>query len=289
VRNQYYFLAASLEDVSWGHGTTRGTLEDLIEYLNEGLAPEDAAALKQLFLFNDMRNAVSLNDPDSTFVTPSCYDREALLEAAQGDAAVLPFLLEYFEGARRSAGDGEKSLPIDELSLLFYDRIDDISDPFVRDYFVRELNMRNLTIALSRESQGFPYRERLVPRGDAYTAIMSGSPPDFGLSADYPFVEDLIRVFRTTDLTAQEELIEKVRWQWLDDRVSSEFFSTDFILSYVIKYQSVERWQTLSEEKGDELFGELLNSLRRSVRFSLEFSDVGDKQNDGRTSNRDQQ
>ncbi|HUX49909.1 MAG TPA: DUF2764 family protein [Spirochaetia bacterium] len=289
MRNQYYFLAASLEDVSWGHGTTRGTLEDLIEYLNEGLAPEDAAALKQLFLFNDMRNAVSLNDPDSTFVTPSCYDREALLEAAQGDAAVLPFLLEYFEGARRSAGDGEKSLPIDELSLLFYDRIDDISDPFVRDYFVRELNMRNLTIALSRESQGFPYRERLVPRGDAYTAIMSGSPPDFGLSADYPFVEDLIRVFRTTDLTAQEELIEKVRWQWLDDRVSSEFFSTDFILSYVIKYQSVERWQTLSEEKGDELFGELLNSLRRSVRFSLEFSDVGDKQNDGRTSNRDQQ
>ena len=289
MRNQYYFLAASLEDVSWGHGTTRGTLEDLIEYLNEGLAPEDAAALKQLFLFNDMRNAVSLNDPDSTFVTPSCYDREALLEAAQGDAAVLPFLLEYFEGARRSAGDGEKSLPIDELSLLFYDRTDDISDPFVRDYFVRELNMRNLTIALSRESQGFPYRERLVPRGDAYTAIMSGSPPDFGLSADYPFVEDLIRVFRTTDLTAQEELIEKVRWQWLDDRVSSEFFSTDFILSYVIKYQSVERWQTLSEEKGDELFGELLNSLRRSVRFSLEFSDVGDKQNDGRTSNRDQQ
>jgi len=71
--------------------------------------------------------------------------------------------------------------------------------------------------------------------------------------------------------------------------VSTEFFSTDFILSYVIKYQSVERWQTLSEEKGDELFGELLNSLRRSVRFSLEFSDVGDKQNDGRTSNRDQQ
>ena len=289
MRNQYYFLAASLEDVSWGHGTTRGTLEDLIEYLNEGLAAEDSAALKQLFLFNDMRNAVSLNDPDSTFVTPSCYDREALLEAAQGDAAVLPFLLEYFEGARRSSGDGDNKLPIDELSLLFYDRIDEISDPFVRDYFVRELNMRNLTIALSRESQGFPYRERLVPRGEAYTAIMSGSPPDFGLSADYPFVEDLVRVFRTTDLTAQEELIEKVRWQWLDDRVGSEFFSTDFILSYVIKYQSVERWQTLSEEKGDELFGELLNSLRRSVRFSLEFSDVGDKQNDGRTSSRDQQ
>ena len=83
--------------------------------------------------------------------------------------------------------------------------------------------------------------------------------------------------------------MSKARWRWLDERVGADFFSTDFIFSYVIKYQSVERWQTLSEEKGDELFGELLNSLRRSVRFSLEFSDVGDKQDDDRTRGGDQQ
>ena len=55
----YYYLAASLADVRWGGGPPRGTLEELIEYLEPELAEEDAEALRQVFLFNDMRNAVS--------------------------------------------------------------------------------------------------------------------------------------------------------------------------------------------------------------------------------------
>jgi len=289
VRRNYYFLAASLEDVQWAHGAPRGSLEELIDYLSEELHPEDAVALKQLFLFNDMRNAVSSHGTGDAFATPSFYDSETMSAAAHGDPNVLPFLAEYFEVARGGSAGTEGIPAIDALTVGFYDHLNDIADPFVRDYFRRELDVRNLTIALSRESQGFPYRDRLIPRGEAYNAILTGTPPDFGLGRDYPFIDEFVRVFHTTDLSAQEETMSKARWRWLDERVGADFFSTDFIFSYVIKYQSVERWQTLSEEKGDELFGELLNSLRRSVRFSLEFSDVGDKQDDDRTRGGDQQ
>jgi hypothetical protein len=289
VSRNYYFLAASLADVSWGAATPRGTLDELIAYLEGELHPQDTTALRQLFLFNDMRNAVSYHVPDDAFVTPSCYDRDTMAEAAESYSDVLPFLNDFFEIVRGAARVYPEIPVIDEMSILFYDRLDDIESSFVRDYYLRELNVRNLTIALSRESRGFPYRERLIPRGDAFDAIMTGTPPDFELSADFPFVEELVRVFKTTDLTAHEETMERLRWNWLDERVGPQFFSTEFILSYVIKYQSVERWQTLNEEKGDELFGELLDAVRRSVRFSLEFSEVGDKQDDGRKSNRDQQ
>lgn len=289
MTRNYYFLGASLADVAWGRGTPRGSLEDVIAYVEPQLHPDDAIALRNLFLFNDMRNAVSYRDPDDTFVTPSCYDRQALVDAAEGNYNVLPFLADFFEVVHRNAREYPDIPLIDELTILFYDRLDDIPSEFVQDYFMWELNVRNLTIALSRESQGFPYRDRLIPHGDVYLAIMRGSPPDFGLGSDYPFVEELVRVFKSTDLTAHEETMERLRWNWLDDRVGPEFFSTEFILSYVLKYQSVERWQTLSEEKGDELFGELLNTVRRSVRFSLEFSEVGEKEDDGREGSRDQQ
>ncbi len=288
MTRNYYFLAASLEDLTWGHGAPRGTLEELLEYLADNMHPEDAVALRQLFLFNDMRNAVSIHNSEDSFLTPTCYDRETIMEAAHGGSDVLPFLDEFFDIVRRNSRAFPDIPLIDEMTFLFYDRINDIDSPFVRDYHLHELDVRNLTIALSRESQGFPYRDRLVPRGEAYDAIMSGSPPDFGLSAEYPFVEDLVRVFKDTDLTAHEEAMERVRWQWLDERVGAEFFSTEFILSYVLKYQSVERWQTLSEEKGDELLGELLSAVRRSVRFSLEFSEIGENKDDERKSNRDQ-
>lgn len=289
MTQNYYFLAASLEDVRWGQDAPQGTLEELIDYLEPNLLPDDRIAFRQLFLMSDMRNAISYHESDDNFVTPSCYDRETLMEAAQTGGDVLPFLNEFFE-LLRSNSRAYPDIPlIDELSILFYDTIGTIDSRFVRDYYRRELDLRNLTIALSRESQGFPYRERLIPRGDAYDAIMAANPPDFGLGAEFPFVEELVRVFKTTDLTAHEQTLSRIRWNWLDERVGSEFFSIDFILSYVIKYQSVARWQTLSEEKGDELFGELLNAVRRSVRFSLEFSHIGDKENDGRTSSRDQQ
>ncbi len=285
----YYFLAASLEDVRWGQDAPQGTLEELIEYLEPNLLPADRVALRQLFLMHDMRNAVSYHESEDSFVTPSCYDRDTLMEAAQTGGDVLPFLNEFFELLRSNTRAYPDIPLIDELSILFFDMIATIDSKFVRDYYKRELDLRNLTIALSRESQGFPYRERLIPRGDVYDAIMAANPPDFGLGAEFPFVEELVRVFKTTDLTAHEQTMSRIRWNWLDERVGSEFFSIDFILSYVIKYQSVARWQTLSEEKGDELFGELLNAVRRSVRFSLEFSHIGDKENDGRTSSRDQQ
>lgn len=282
MTRNYYYLASSLADVSWGNGTPRGTLEELIAFLEPELHPDDAKALRQLFLFNDMRNAVSYRRTDDAFALPSCYDREAILEALQGYSDVLPFLNDFFEIVRTNARRYPEIPLIDELTIIFYEHIEDIDSLFVRDYFLRELDTRNLTVALSRENQGLQYRERLIPYGDAYGAVMSGSPPDFGLSADFPAIEELLRVFKTTDLTAHEEIMERVRWRWLDERVGPEFFSTDFILSYVVKYQSVQRWDSLSQEKGDELFGELLNSVRRSVRFSLEFSGVGEKQNDNR-------
>lgn len=277
MTNNYYFLAASLADVTWGQGTPRGSLDELIDYLEPQLTPEDALALRELFLFHDMRNAVSYRGPKDRFLTPACYDQETILEAVDGFADVLPFFNDFFERVRA----GNRRFPdiplIDELTIIFYDGLDDLQSEFVRDYYTRERDVRNLTIALSSEHQGFPYQERLIPSGDAYDAILAGSPPDFGLTADFPFIEELVRVFNSTDLTAHEEFMERLRWRWLDERVGPEFFSTDFILSYVIKYQSVERWQTLSEEKGDELFGELLNAVRRSARFSLEFSDVGEQ------------
>lgn len=287
MTRNYYFLAASLADVSWGREAPRGSLDDLIEYVEPELYAEDALALRQLFLFNDMRNAVSHREPDDPFVTPSCYDRDTLVEASEGYADVLPFMNDFFEAVRAK----DRSYPdiplIDELTILFYDHLDDLASSFVRDYYLRELNVRNLTIALSRESHGFPYRDRLIPFGDAYEAIMVGTPPDFGLIPDYPFVEELVRVFKTSDLTLQEETMSRLRWQWLDERVGPAFFSTEFVLAYILKYQSVERWQNLSEEKGDEAFGELLSNVRRSVRFALEFSEVGEEDDD-RSSNRDQ-
>ncbi len=289
MRHNYYFLAASLADVKWGQDVPRETLQELIDYLESNLQPDDRVALRQLFLMHDMRNAISYHNAEDSFVTPSCYDRDTLMEAAQTGGDVLPFLNEFFELLRSNARAYPDLPLIDELSILFYDMLGNIESEFVRDYFRRELDFRNLTIALSRESQGFPYRERLIPRGDAYDAIMTANPPDFGLAAEFPFVEELVRVFQTTDLTAHEETMARIRWNWLDERVGSQFFSIDFILSYVVKYQSVERWQTLNEEKGDELFGELLNAVRRSVRFSLEFSHIGDKEDDGRKSSRDQQ
>ena len=289
MTRNYYFLAASLVDLSWGRGAPSGDMEALVEYLEPSLHPEDATALRQLFLFNDMRNAVNYHEQRDVFVTPSCYDRKTLIDGAEGGSHVLPFLNDLFDVLDSNARQFPEIPLIDELTIMFYDELGAIESEYVRDYYRRELDVRNLTIALSLDSQGFPYRDRLIPRGDVYDGIMTGTPPDFGLGPDFPFVEDLVRVFKTTDLTAHEETMERIRWQWLDDRVGAEFFSTEFILSYVLKYQSVARWQALNEEKGDELLGELLNAVRRSVRFSLEFAEVGDKENDSRKSNGDQQ
>lgn len=274
MKRNYYFLASSLIELIRGKTRREGSVRELVDFCEEQLHPDDLESLKSLFLFNDIRNLIWYQNPDDPYMTPSFYTQDELKLGKMEPDQLLPFLQAHLENRASRVQLYPELIETDELTTIFFDHLGDIRDSFVREYYQNELNLRNIAVALELRENAEPFRGKLIPAGDAYDDIVRNTSEDFGLSNSFPYIRRLIPLFREPDLTAREELIEDIRWEWLDEKIESDLFSSDFILAHAIKLQSVERWDALNVEKGDELFSDLLNTVRRSVRFAIEFSKV---------------
>ncbi len=272
MKRNYYFLASSLAELARGKARPADKVRDMVEFFSSQLHADDLESLKTLFLFNDIKNLVAYHREGDPFVYPSYYSAEELTAGRADPERLLPFIRDYLSGTPAGTPKHPDFLEINDLVTLFYEHLGDIRDGFVREYFLHELNLRNVAVALELRGNNVPFTGKLIPLGEAYEQVVADGSEDFGLSETFPFMRRLLPPYREANLTRREETIEDIRWDWLDERLGPDFFSTDFVLSFAIKLLSVERWEALSPEKGEELFSELLDTVRRSVRFAIEFS-----------------
>jgi Protein of unknown function (DUF2764) len=278
---KYYYLAASLPELLQG-GPSGGSLEEYVGFCSEVLHPDDLLALKQLFLFNDLRNAVEYRDSGSPFIGPSFYDPDQIRELSEYPDSDAPFVGRYLANRKEGLRRYPEMAPMDEALCLFYEEIDRVSDDFVRGFFLHELELRNIAAALELRANDYPLKNKLIPYGKAYEQIIASEQADWGLSDAFPYFKKLLPLWDDVDLTARETALDDIRWQWSDAAVEDDFFTLHAIAAYGTKLMSVERWAKFDETVGNALFTELLESVRRSVRFSIESSHLTEAQREER-------
>ena len=272
---EYYYLVSSLYDLTLDTGKMPILLEEFEDFCKEELTDEDFLDLKKLFLFNDIKNVINYKKSDDKYLLPAFYTEEEFLENLKDTDSFFTFLSEYFF----NKDAGKKIYPelqeIDELTLLFYENLSTIAKDFVEDYFIFELNLKNITTAMACRKANIPYTNKIIPFGDYYEFILKSNTPDFGLGSDFNFIEKLISAYDKDDLLETEKTIEDIRWEYLDSRTENKFFSKDFVFAYAIKLLSVRRWFSMSKEKGEELLNKLIEEIKGNIKFPQEFLKVG--------------
>jgi hypothetical protein len=274
MKRNYYFLAASLPELVRGRTQSVGSVQHVWDRCAHELHPDDFDSLKSLFLLNDIANAVSYRRPGDRFLSPSFYSPEELIAGLKEPERLLPFLAQHHANTQAGVRLRPEMRETDEVTLLFYMHLGDIRDAFAREYHLHQLDVRNIAVALELRQQSLPLEGNLIPMGVAYEMITASSAEDFGLSDAFPYVPRLLAAYRQTSLTKREQVLDEILWEWLQDRLGSDYFSSDYVLGYLLKLGSVERWHGLREESGSVLFEELLNTVHRSVRFAIEFSKI---------------
>jgi hypothetical protein len=268
----------SLEGARVGQGLRKWFFHAMDE-----MREQDFDQVRKLFLYNDIKNTILLyfykKKRQEDYATPAYYDELSFEENRKDTSCFLPFLARFYELKKAGKRQYPHLPETDELTALFYEDLESITEPgFLRDYFDFELSLRNITCAIAFRKNGLPISAKLIPFGTAYELICKNeAATDFGLADEFPFIEKLVSPSEAGSLYDAEMAIEKVRWEWLDERVGDNFFSTDAIISFFVKLRSIERWEELSKEKGEELFNGLMNTIKRSIRFSIEFITTGEK------------
>ena len=173
-------------------------------------------------------------------------------DLGEKDLEALQFLLDGFD---------EKKLDAD-----FYAAALGRKEPFLREYFRFDLNLRNAKVRYLNSELG---RD---PEMDVLSG--KGSEEDQGLDIDlYRFrggeFEEASRVeavLSLRDLLEREKGLDNIVWEKADSLALFHSFDLTAVLSYVTKLHIVDRWLALDEETGRELFRKLVDEVRGTFK-----------------------
>ncbi len=90
---------------------------------------------------------------------------------------------------------------------------------------------------------------------------------DFGVAGEFEEYDAVMRISEETNLLTREKMIDRLKWSWLEERTFFEYFTIERVLSFVLKCELINRWKPLTQEKGTQIFRDLLNTMKEDVKF----------------------
>ena len=175
--------------------------------------------------------------------------RENLSEA---DCAEMDFLLKGF-------------VP-EELGADFYAAALRRKNRFLREYFRFDLNLRNAKVRyLNRELGRHIDTDVLTGRGseDEQDLDIDGYRFRGGEFEEEARVD---AVLGGKNLLERERGLDDIVWEKVDALTTFHYFDLAVILGYLAKLHIVDRWLSLDEESGRELFRKLVTEVRGTFK-----------------------
>ncbi len=275
----YYCLVAGLPDLIMEDRKLAISSILFRELLQEDIHPQDYTLVSLFFLPYDHNNVLSrLYDEEPAYDNHGNFTAEEVeeitdkksFEVAENltmPAYIIDFLDDYFlDEEKPSRVNAER-----KLTSNYYEYLLQSGNQFMNDYVRYELNLRNVLTALNGRKYDMDISADIIGEGDIEYALKRSRARDFGLANDIDNLESIIHLHEIPNLLDRELKLDLMRWQSLDEATFFNYFSIEKVLAFIVKVFIVERWISLDEEKGKELFKRLITDLENSYEFPEEF------------------
>ncbi len=268
----YYYLVAGLPDIILDQKKLGLSIAEFREELSNHLHPDDYKLVELLFLHSDNHNLLNLLlKSDDDFEESGKYSRDVLEEEIK-EPASLPDYMQKLITAYKSETPVFEGLPWeDQLTWLFYNYLGSCSNKFLREWFEFDLNLKNIVAGFNTRKHKLKGDKYFIGDNFVVQAVRKSTLKDFGLGNDFEHMERLITIQENENLLEREKAMDTMRWDFLDDRNTFNYFTIEVLLAYVIKLQMVQRWLEMDYETGKEMFRKLLDQLEQSYEFPKEF------------------
>ncbi|MBW6478635.1 MAG: DUF2764 domain-containing protein [Bacteroidales bacterium] len=275
MKRNYYCLVAGLQDITLDiHKLSMGQVEFRNELQTE-VHPQDYKLVQVLFFPFDNKNLLNIiTKKEEEFDERGNFSRdliEANIKELTGD---LP---DYMNRFITSFKDNEPVFPNmsheNQLTALFYEHAVSLYDEFLREWFSFNRDINNLLTALVCRRYDIPYEYQVIGRDEISETIRKSHARDFGLTAEIPYMDDLLNIAKEDDIQQREKAVDQLRWNYLEEVTFFEYFTIDKILAFTLKLGMVERWLALDKDYGTQLFEELLKDLKSSYELPETFTD----------------
>ena len=150
----------------------------------------------------------------------------------------------------------------EKIGQEFYKEALGHSNPFIRDFFQFDLNVRNAKVRYLNQALG----------RDPLKDVLSMADPDAeekGIEVEEPEFKEAARlqaILEGSDILARERGIDDLYWDKIDELTIFDYLNFDRILGAVVKMMIIRRWLQLDEQTGREMFKRLVDEIRGTFR-----------------------
>lgn len=270
-KNNYYCLIAGLPDLIVDDNKIPFLIPFFREELLLYLSKSDMDLVNLFFLLEDNKTLLSLIEKKESKESSLTNFSAVFIEERLKEPRDLPsYMIEFIKNHNKEYKKFDVSTE-NELAWMFYDYAINSKSKFVSDWFTFEMNLRNLTTALNCRKYERDLKTEILGDNDFAKALRTSKLKDFGLADEYPFVTKVLSFFDSNAMVDKEKNLDLLRWNYLEEKITFEYFSIDRVLSFLIRLLLIERWSRLNIDSGREVFNSLIKQLKESVDFSEEF------------------
>ncbi|ERI88536.1 hypothetical protein HMPREF1981_00520 [Bacteroides pyogenes F0041] len=277
--SQYYYLVAGLPDISLEDNKLSYTVADFKKEIYGDLSASDQKLIDLFYLKFDNANVLRLLkdkeaaiDPRGNFSAAELFEYISVLkEGGEISSKEFPSYLSTFISDYLNAIIEPMVLQEDYLAALYYAYAMESGNEFVSSWFEFNLNINNILIALTARRFKWDFAHNIVGSTDISEALRTSNARDFGLSSEVEYFENLLKISEITELVEREKKIDFLRWNWLENAIFFNYFTIERLFAFLLKLEMVERWISLDREKGNELFRNLIDSLKNEIEIPEEF------------------
>ena len=215
----YIAFIAGLPEMARGEWKPPLSVFDFREQLKDYVREKDRQLLDLFFLPRDHVQVLRLLRKEKPDVLQTVFPLQVLEEEVIAPDDRIPAYLRHFITDFKEGHLEAGLLPENVLSWRYYDYLQQSGNRLVREYAAYSLNLKNLEVALNARKHGREIAREIVGANAFADALRASGSRDFGLSADYPYVEQVIAIMELEDLVERERRLDLMLWDCEMDRV----------------------------------------------------------------------
>lgn len=256
----YYYAITSLPDL-----TLTDKSYDVLtfrKFIAEQLTAGDARLMQVLFYPYDIENMVTmikkLDQPWHPYGNFTWEEMRSMYSLPDS----LPEFLQSFVADTRKMWDrmSPKKL-INTATIHFIDWSREAPNEFLRKWLLFDQNLKNLLIWLNCHKWGLDPEEEVL--GNHYEAVYlrSTKAGEIDLKSwDFQFREAL-RHYNNPDIALREQIINEMRWHYLDEILEPYPFGIERLLGHAIRLLLISRNIADTEDRGNKRLNDLMSGI----------------------------
>jgi hypothetical protein len=287
MSRNYYYLVAGLPDLFLDQETKDFNIERILEEFKEHLNPKDYELIELINLPYDNENFLNhILHRKREFSGLGMFKKDLYEELNENIQLFPKYFQVFYASFTGKVLDEEAVEETDELfdgdriekgyevrfNELFFTFICNQNNWFIAKWFTFLQQLQNILAAISCRSTGIDIEAHLVGKGELQEALARSQAPDFGLKRDIDYIDKVISISEIPDVLDRERRIDMLKWDMINELTLWEYFSTEYILGFMLKAQIVYRWSKLDPKIGQEMFNKLMADLRKTYTMPSDFN-----------------